>query len=173
MTDIAEHKEPKFDIPAELYKEATRVFPIAAADSVIRYQGGVLLGKRYRDPAKGRYWTFGGRIKHGEVPEDAIVRIVEQETGLKSRIEKSIGTYSQWFDHGQFGYPTYYIVLTYLMTPESESAEVKLDFQHSNYYVVRDVDSEILSEYCRQVIIDSGIFGEHPDKDKRRNFRDK
>ena len=167
MTDTT---KPKYDIPQKEYEEMIRKMPFPSVDAVINYDGGILLGRRTRSPAKGLYWTTGGRLLFGETPEEAAVRIAKDETGLDTRVRRFINAYSEFFEHGYFGPPSHAIALSYLM--ETYGGTLTKDFQHSDFVVVRNLDTKIkLSEYCRQVIIDSGILGDHPDKGKRTNFR--
>lgn len=38
-----------------------------------------------------------GHLEHGETPEDAAVREIEEETGIRGRIVGSLGTIDYWF----------------------------------------------------------------------------
>ena len=57
---------------------------IRAARAIVVQHGVVLLIERRR--AGRRYWVFpGGKLESGESPEAALVREVEEETGLRVR----------------------------------------------------------------------------------------
>jgi len=114
MTDTT---KPKYDIPLKEYKRMIRKLPLNTIDAVIHYDGGILLGRRLNSPAKGLYWTTGGRLLFGEVPTDAAARIAKDETGLDTRVRRFINAYSEFFEHGYFGPPSHAIVLSYLMEP--------------------------------------------------------
>lgn len=60
------------------------------ADGLV-FNNGVLLVKRSTDPYKGYYSLPGGFINKGESAEEASVREVEEETGLKTRIKRKVG----------------------------------------------------------------------------------
>ena len=69
--------------------------PKVAVGVVIELDGGIVLGKRAHEPKLGA-WSFpSGFVDAGEVLEDAAVREVEEETGLKVRLERLIGVYSR------------------------------------------------------------------------------
>jgi mutator protein MutT len=69
--------------------------PKVAVGVVVEKDGGIVLGKRNHDPKMG-YWSFpSGFVDAGEVPEDAAVREVEEETGVRVRLDRLLGVYSR------------------------------------------------------------------------------
>jgi 8-oxo-dGTP diphosphatase len=70
------------------------VDPKVAVGVVVAIDGRIVLGKRAHEPNLGR-WSFpSGFVDVGEVLEDAAVREVEEETGLKVQIDRLLGVYS-------------------------------------------------------------------------------
>ena len=68
--------------------------PKVAVAVVLGDEQGVLLGKRRIDPGSGR-WSFpAGYVNRGEVLEEAAVREVEEELGVRARLHGLIGVYS-------------------------------------------------------------------------------
>ncbi|MDI9645338.1 MAG: NUDIX hydrolase [Archaeoglobales archaeon] len=63
-------------------------------DAIIPYEGKIVLIRRLNDPYKGYYALPGGIVEYGERVEDAVLREVEEETGLKGEIYKLVGVYS-------------------------------------------------------------------------------
>ncbi|MCS7121391.1 MAG: NUDIX hydrolase [Archaeoglobaceae archaeon] len=63
-------------------------------DAVIPYQGKIVLVKRLNEPFKGYYALPGGIVEYGERVEDAVLREVEEEVGLKGEVYKLVGVYS-------------------------------------------------------------------------------
>jgi 8-oxo-dGTP diphosphatase len=57
--------------------------PQLAVSAVIFREGKVLLVRRARSPGKGFYSLPGGRVEHGESLHQALVREVDEETGLR------------------------------------------------------------------------------------------
>ena len=84
---------------------AKRVDEVSAGGLVIDSTGklGLLIGRRDQKDASGQriLWSLPkGHIEEGETPEEAALREVEEETGIKSQIEKSLGVIDFWFMAG-------------------------------------------------------------------------
>lgn len=59
--------------------------PIPAVSAIIRNdKNQVLLTKRGIEPFKGHWDLPGGFVDHGEMPDEAIIRELEEELGIKS-----------------------------------------------------------------------------------------
>lgn len=63
-------------------------------DAIIPYQGKIVLIKRLNEPYKGFYALPGGIVEYGERVEDAVLREVKEETGLRGDIHSLVGVYS-------------------------------------------------------------------------------
>ena len=84
---------------------AKRVDEISAGGLVIDSSGtkGLLIGRiDAKDPTREKLlWSLPkGHIEEGESPEQAAVREVQEETGIESEINKSLGVIDFWFMAG-------------------------------------------------------------------------
>ena len=84
---------------------AKRVDEVSAGGLVIDTTGklGLLIGRRDQKDASGKriLWSLPkGHIEEGESPEQAALREVQEETGIESIIEKSLGVIDFWFMAG-------------------------------------------------------------------------
>jgi mutator protein MutT len=84
---------------------AKRVDEVSAGGLVIDTTGklGLLIGRRDQKDASGQriLWSLPkGHIEEGETPEQAALREVQEETGIESAIEKSLGVIDFWFMAG-------------------------------------------------------------------------
>ncbi len=69
--------------------------PKVAATSVIARDGKILLVRRGNYPGYGLWSMPGGYVDRGEVVEEAAVREVWEETGLRIEVEELIGLFSE------------------------------------------------------------------------------
>ena len=82
-----------------------RVDEVSAGGLVIDATGklGLLIGRRDLKDVSGKriLWSLPkGHIEEGETPEEAALREVQEETGIVSVIEKSLGVIDFWFMAG-------------------------------------------------------------------------
>lgn len=68
--------------------------PKLTVDAVIIKNKQILLIKRKNQPFKGKWALPGGFVEYGEKTEEAVIREVFEETGLKTKIKKLVGVYS-------------------------------------------------------------------------------
>jgi 8-oxo-dGTP diphosphatase len=64
-------------------------------DAVVVRDGKVLLVKRGRPPFEGLYALPGGFVEEGETVEAAAERELLEETGVRARVERLLGVYSE------------------------------------------------------------------------------
>jgi len=68
--------------------------PLLATDGIVLIDDELVLVRRGREPFKGSYALPGGFVEYGETVESCVVRELEEETGLKTRIVNLLGVYS-------------------------------------------------------------------------------
>ncbi len=68
--------------------------PWLTVDGLVRKGEAILLVKRRNPPFKGSYALPGGFVEAGETVEEAVVREVWEETGLRTRVTGVLGVYS-------------------------------------------------------------------------------
>jgi 8-oxo-dGTP diphosphatase len=68
--------------------------PSLATDGIIIHKNKLVLIKRGRNPFKNCYALPGGFVEYNEKVEDAVVREMEEETGLTTKVKSIFGVYS-------------------------------------------------------------------------------
>ncbi len=79
---------------AHMILEAGEGKPVLTVDGVVVLGGKLVAVRRRYPPFKDRYCLPGGVVGGGERTEDAVVREVEEETGLRTKVLGLIGVYS-------------------------------------------------------------------------------
>ena len=74
---------------------ASKRYPLLAVDVIVSTSGGVVLVRRAKEPYKGMWALPGGFVHYGERVEDAAIREVKEETGLKVKLGKFVVVYSE------------------------------------------------------------------------------
>ena len=69
--------------------------PLLTVDAVITTcDGKIIFIRRKNPPYKGSWALPGGFVEYGETVEDAVIREVKEETGIKIKIRELLGVYS-------------------------------------------------------------------------------
>jgi len=91
---------------------------------VIERGDRILIGQRKQRSAHPLKWEFpGGKVETGELPEDALLRELEEELAIRARIDREITRY-------QFQYPGRpEILLIFYRVEEFEGEPRNLDFE--------------------------------------------
>jgi colanic acid biosynthesis protein WcaH len=135
-------------IEDKVYRKIKKKMPIPTVDAIIVHEGKFLLLKRNNPPVKGEWWLPGGRIKKGETFEEAVKREVREETGLECRVIRQLGVINHTF-------PEVHVVSVFYLV-ESDSPEVKLNKEHSEYRWVSKLP-ENAHQYVRTMVEKAGL----------------
>ena len=85
-------------IPDEDWQTIVATVPIVSVDLVVRREGGVLLGRRTNEPAKGYWFVPGGRVRKGETRREAVHRVASEELGVDVKIIESLGGFEHQYE---------------------------------------------------------------------------
>lgn len=85
-------------IPDDEWKTIVRNVPIVSVDLIVRYDGGLVFGKRTNEPAKGEWFIPGGRVQKGETRREAVHRVADEELGVSVEIVESLGAFEHIYD---------------------------------------------------------------------------
>ena len=94
LTDFAQELLEEFEELKDEHDKTTYKKPSLTVDGIIKKEGKILLIERKNPPFKGMYAIPGGFVEYGETVENAVIREIEEETGLKTEIKRLVGVYS-------------------------------------------------------------------------------
>ena len=120
-------------IRGDLFKTIIDHTPLVSVDLIVKKKDKVLLGKRVNKPAKGFWFTLGGRVLKNESIENAIKRIEKLELGVSIESDpKFIGVFEHFYDDSIFdGVSTHYLNIGYEI--EVSGLENLPKDQHDDY----------------------------------------
>lgn len=98
----------------------TTAQPQIAVGAVVVNDDHILLVKRGREPALGRWTLPGGRLQPGEYLDTAVVREVLEETSIPVVVDRLLGIFEVVGD-------PHYVILDYACTPEGDATPVAGD----------------------------------------------
>jgi colanic acid biosynthesis protein WcaH len=118
--------------------------PLISIDMIIRNSyAEVLLGRRINAPARGFWFTPGGRIYKNETMAEAFARIIHDETGLTHTIADAtfIGAFEHFYDDSSMSpnITTHYVVLAYEIAADINLADLPHS-QHGEYRWISEQD---------------------------------
>lgn len=94
LTPVGEEILSDFEEMKERHGDKQYKNPSLTVDGIITDEDRILLIKRRNPPFQGRYALPGGFVEYGETVEEAVVREIEEETGLRTAIDRLVGVYS-------------------------------------------------------------------------------
>lgn len=118
------------------FKKIIQLTPLIAIDFIINYKDKYLVGKRINQPAKDFLFVPGGRILKDEKINDAIIRLTNQELGIKICLENLVfhKIAEHHYNNNYFNdnFTTHYICLSYkYQLNENEFNLLDLSKQHN------------------------------------------
>ncbi|MEA3490572.1 MAG: NUDIX domain-containing protein [Campylobacterota bacterium] len=140
-------------IDDSLFRDIIDHTPLVSLDLVVKKDGKVLLGQRCNRPAKGYWFTIGGRILKNEKIRDTIHRIARDELGTElTNAAEFVGLFEHFYDDGIYeGVSTHYVNLVY--EAEVDDLPALPDDQHDTYRWF-GIDELLESENVHQYIKD-------------------
>lgn len=138
-------------IPPDEYATIAKHVPVVSVDLLVHHDGGLLLGKRQNEPAKGRWFVPGGTVLKGEVRRQAVHRVARQELDCEITVEAELGVYDHFYETAASDgvESKQYLATAYVVTPETESFQP--DDQHAEFRTFHEPFPEF-HEYIERYI---------------------
>ena len=119
-------------IPPEEWSVIIANVPIVSVDLLVEHDGGVLLGKRENEPAKGEWFVPGGTVLKNESRTDAVYRVADEELDESVVIDEQLDTNEQFYDASEVEgiNSKHYVATAYRCHFEATDPTITGDAQH-------------------------------------------
>ncbi len=129
--------------------------------AVVIMDGKILLIRRGAEPNRGGKWSVpGGMVEPGEDPDRAVLRELQEETGIIGRSMGLFGVY-QYIERDKEGRVKYhFLLLDYLVEPIGGEPRASSDATELKFIDLREALNLDLTDTARQLImdlVDSGL----------------
>lgn len=150
------HVSPQ--LPQETWETVVRMVPIVSVDLVVHHDGGVVLGKRTNEPAKGEWFVPGGAVHKHERLRDAVGRIAQEELGVSVTIERKLGAYEHFYDAADVedAGGKHYVPLAFEVRTDDRT--LTPDDQHADIRVFEPPLEIDLHPYVHDYLEDAGVL---------------
>jgi mutator protein MutT len=127
--------------------------PKVGVGAVLIHEGRVLLIRRGKEPLRGRWVVPGGTVELGETLEQALVREIEEETGLIVRPREVVTVFDRIVrEDGGVSY--HYVIIDYLCDYVAGDARAGSDAEAVALVAPEDLQAYDLPEKAREVVED-------------------
>jgi len=127
--------------------------PCVGVGAVLIHEGRVLLIRRGKAPLRGRWVVPGGTVELGETLEEALVREVEEETGLTVKPREIVAVFDRIErEAGRVDY--HYVIIDYLCDYVAGEARAASDAEAVALVAPADLPAYDLPEKALEVVQD-------------------
>lgn len=133
--------------------------PLVGAGAVVHRGRTVLLVKRTNPPNLGKWALPGGLVELGESTQDAAVREILEETGLRVKIEGLLDVQTDLHPDRSSRLEYHYVLVDYLARPTGGTLELNSESSAAGWFTEKEVRSLIMSSGTRKVL---GLFFQRP-----------
>jgi 8-oxo-dGTP diphosphatase len=127
--------------------------PRVGVGAVVIHDGRVLLIRRGKDPLRGRWVVPGGTVEHGETLQEALVREVQEETGVTVRPREVVLVFDRILrEAGRVTY--HYVIVDYLCDYVSGTARAGSDAEAAAFVAPEQLPQYDVPEKALEVVRD-------------------
>ena len=127
--------------------------PCVGVGAVLIHEGRVLLIRRGKEPLRGRWVVPGGTVELGETLEQALVREVEEETGLVVRPRAVVAVFDR-IQRDAEGVAYHYVIVDYLCDYVAGEARAGSDAEAVALVAPAELAAYDLPEKALEVVTD-------------------
>ena len=129
-------------------------YPIVGVGAiVVKDNDEILLVKRKFEPSKGKWSIPGGLVEVGEKLEDAVLRELEEETGIKGQVVRPI-VICEYIEKDSLGKVKYhFVIIDFLVKPLNLDLRVGSDVEDVKFFNINYALSKLeLSQITRKLL---------------------
>lgn len=127
--------------------------PLPAVGALVfNDEGKILLVKRKYPPGQGRWSIPGGHLEYGETLEEAVVRELEEETGIKG-IPECVIAIAEIIRYEGSEVKYHFIIVDFLVKPIGGSLRISDESLDAGYYTIDDALNLDLTQTTRDLLI--------------------
>jgi 8-oxo-dGTP diphosphatase len=127
--------------------------PCLGVGAVLIHEGRVLLVRRGKEPLRGRWVVPGGTVELGETLEEALVREVEEETGLVVKPREIVAVFDR-IQREADRVDYHYVIVDYLCDYVAGEARAGSDAEAVALVAPEDLPAYDLPEKALEVVED-------------------
>lgn len=136
--------------------------PLVGVGAIVLRDNKMLLIRRGAPPGRGKWSIPGGLVEIGETPEEAVVRELLEETGLRGAPRGLFGIY-QYVERDEIGKVRYhYLILDYIVDVIGGNLRPETDAEDAGFYTLQEALGLELTETTRSLVLDLIRFGPSP-----------
>jgi 8-oxo-dGTP diphosphatase len=126
--------------------------PFVGVGAVIAQDGRVLLIKRGHAPAIGEWSIPGGAVEVGETVREAVVREVQEETGLIVEAGDLLGVFDRVLHDPADRIQFHYVLIDFLCTPLGGQLKANGDAAEARWFTAKEIGELTLPEDTAEII---------------------
>ena len=132
--------------------------PAVAVGAIVIDKGAILLVKRDREPARGKWSLPGGRVELGETLREALAREVREETSFDIDVDGLIGVAERVVrdDDGEIAF--HYVILDYVCQPRTTELKAGDDVSDARWVPVGELADLHLTAGLLEFLADRGVL---------------
>ena len=127
--------------------------PSVGVGAVLIHEGRVLLIRRGKEPLRGRWVVPGGTVELGETLEEALVREIQEETGLLVRPRQVVAVFDR-IQRVADRVDCHYVIVDYLCDYVAGEARAGSDAEAVALVAPADLPAYDLPEKALEVVLD-------------------
>lgn len=128
------------------------VRPVVGVGALIYDGGRILLVERGREPLAGCWSLPGGGVEAGERLEDAVVREVYEETGLRVKADSLATVFERIMPDRESRCEYHYVLIDFYCTIVGGELRPGDDSRDARWFPIGELDALRLTEGTRQVV---------------------